>query len=163
MAADSAGLPELDRAGATLGLLLRVHRVLFDAVDGELRKGAGLSFALWEALFVLALAPEERLRMVDIKKQMCVSKSNVTQLIDKLEEAGFVARETSSSDRRLTYAKLTKDGLQASRRGWSIFNALAARRFSAHMSSTEMKSVGSALAKVLGAHEPGGVDDRASA
>ena len=159
----ASGLPDLDDAGAALGLLLRAHRVLFDAVDGELRDRVGLSFALWEVLLLLAAAPDQRLRMVDITKQMCVSKSNVTQLVDRLEAAGLVAREFSSSDRRLTYARPTPRGAEASRLGWEVFNAAAQAHFSKHVSKAEIKNLVSGLTKVLAAHEPQSVQASASA
>jgi MarR family transcriptional regulator, 2-MHQ and catechol-resistance regulon repressor len=41
---------------------------------------------------------------------MNVTSPNVTQLIDALEREGLVERAISESDRRVTYAQLTRDG-----------------------------------------------------
>jgi DNA-binding MarR family transcriptional regulator len=152
-----AGL-QLTEASEALGLFLRAHRVLFDEIDRELRDRVGLSFALWEVLVILAQAPANRLRMVDVTKRMCVSKSNVTQLIDKLEQAGLVSRESSSSDRRLTYAALTREGLDAAQRGGKGFNAAATEHFARHVTGEEISKIVSGLTKVLSAEEPEGVE-----
>jgi DNA-binding MarR family transcriptional regulator len=162
MSAQAAGLG-LTEAGAALGLFLRSHRVLFDEVDRELRDQMGLSFALWEVLAVLAQAPGDRLRMVDVTRRMCVSKSNVTQLIDRLEESGLVARESSKADRRLTYAALTKRGARAARRGVEIFNAAAKEHFARYMDEEEIKNVASGLMKVLRGLEPDSLASEATA
>jgi DNA-binding MarR family transcriptional regulator len=154
---------ELTEAGRALGLFLRSHRVLFEAVDRELRDQIGLSFALWDVLVALAHSPANRLRMIDVTKRMCVSKSNVTQLIDKLERAGLVRRESSSDDRRLIYATITKEGLAAARRGGKAFNAAATEHLARHVTKGEIGKIVSGLTKVLGALEPESLEARATA
>jgi DNA-binding MarR family transcriptional regulator len=127
---------------------------MFDAVDRRLRAELGLSFPLFEALFVLSVAPEGRLRMVDIQRRMLVSKSNVTQLIDKLEAEGIVEREASPSDRRLVYAILTERSPEVVARGLELFNAVAAAQFSERLSKSELEKITSGLDKVIAANAP---------
>lgn len=144
----------LTGSGLTLASLLRAHRLLLDEVDEALRREAGLSFPLWEVLATLSLAPEERLRMVDLTRAMCVSKSNVTQLIDKLEEQKLVSRETSTADRRLVYAALTDRGREAVDRGTDIFNQTAEGKFAAFISRTEADKMASGLSRVISGLDP---------
>jgi len=146
--------PYIERtdAGNALFVCLRAHRVIFDAIDREFRAELGLSLALWEVLVILSKAPDMRLRMVDVTRRMLVSKSNVTQLIDKLERAGLVTRETSPSDRRLIYAAPTREGIEALRRGSGIFNEAAREHFAQYMTATELRTVRSGLSKVIAAN-----------
>ena len=144
----------LTGSGLTLASLLRAHRLLLDEVDEALRREAGLSFPLWEVLATLSLAAEERLRMVDLTRAMCVSKSNVTQLIDKLEEQKLVSRETSTADRRLVYAALTDRGREAVDRGTDIFNQTADGKFAAFISRTEADKMASGLSRVISGLDP---------
>ena len=144
----------LTGSGLTLASLLRAHRLLLDEVDEALRREAGLSFPLWEVLATLSLAPEERLRMVDLTRAMCVSKSNVTQLIDKLEGQKLVSRETSTADRRLVYAALTDRGREAVDRGTDIFNQTAEGKFAAFISRTEADKMASGLSRVISGLDP---------
>lgn len=131
-------------------------------IDREFRDGQALSLALWEVLVILSTAPEMRLRMTDVTKRMLVSKSNVTQLIDKLERSGMVTREPSASDRRQIYATLTAKAIEAVRRGGDIFNAAAQEHFAQHMTATEVQKVTSGLSKVIAAHSPDGFEVTAS-
>lgn len=145
---------QLTREGLALGALLRSHRVVLEEVENQLQQEVGLSFPLYEALATLAMAPEQRLRMVDVTRRMCVSKSNVTQLIDKLERQELVSRELSPTDRRLVYALLTERGRKAAEQGTEIFNHVANERFAQFMTKGEIEKVAGGLTKVIAALEP---------
>jgi len=120
-----------------------------DVVEKKLRSQAGLSLPQYEVLAALARAPEGRLRMVDITNRMCVSKSGVTQLVDRLEEAGLVVREFSRSDRRLTYAALTEAGTEAVARAAPVIAPVVQEHFARHLSRDEMGCLHRSLLKVL--------------
>lgn len=143
-------------AGGALFVLLRAHRLVFDAVDRALKRNQGLSLALWEVLVILSKAPGMHLPMADVSKRMLVSKSHVTQLIDKLEQAGMVTRERTDVDRRLIYATLTPVGMEALRRGGDIFNEAAKVHLAQHISAAERRNVVSALSKLIVARGLGG-------
>jgi DNA-binding MarR family transcriptional regulator len=148
---------KLSQEGLALAAVLRSHRILFEEVERRLRDEVDLSLALFEALHVLAQGPEDRLRMVDVTRRMCVSKSNVTQLVDKLEAQGFVARVQSPTDRRLVYAMLTERGREAAKRGEEIFNSSAKEDFARFMTKGEIEKISSGLTKVITALEPDSV------
>jgi DNA-binding MarR family transcriptional regulator len=134
---------QTDPPTEALETFLKAHRVLFEALDGELRDRVGLSIPQLEMLQALSQAPEGRLRMMDI------SKSGVTQLVDRLEERGLVAREFSRSDRRLTYATLTEAGTEACERAWPAFHEAARTHLARHLSDKDLRCLHTALSKVL--------------
>jgi DNA-binding MarR family transcriptional regulator len=138
-----------DVALSTMNAVLNTNRVITEAMEKRLRAEAGLSLAQYEVLFRLNDAPDARLRMVDITRQLRVSKSGVTQLVDRLEGLGLVIRESCVSDRRLTYAKLTELGSQALRRGAPACTPVVQEHFARHLSEQDMECVRTALAKVL--------------
>ena len=140
---------QTDPPTEALETFLKAHRVLFEALDSELRAQVGLSIAQLEVLQALAQAPEGRLRMMDITKRMCVSKSGVTQLVDRLEERGLVAREFTRSDRRLTYATLTEAGAEASQRALPAFHDAARTHLSRHLSDDDLCCLQTTLSKLL--------------
>jgi DNA-binding MarR family transcriptional regulator len=138
-----------DDALATMYAVLNTHRVLAEAMEKRLRAQAGLSLAQFEVLSRLHQAPGTRLRMVDITRQLCVSKSGVTQLVDRLEVAGLVVRESCTSDRRLTYARLTDRGEEALCSAEPIWAPVVQEHFSRHLTSADIRCVRAALDKVL--------------
>jgi DNA-binding MarR family transcriptional regulator len=153
-----------------LQAVLDAQRVVADAMEKSVRAQTGLSLAQYEVLHRLDLAPDRRLRMVDITRRLYLSKSGVTQLLDGLEAAGLVARESGRSDRRLTYAKLTTPGIEALRRSRPVCATVVEEHFARHLSGQDLRCVRGALAKVPRAagypdEHPadGGRDDRAAA
>jgi DNA-binding MarR family transcriptional regulator len=70
----------------------------------------GLSINAYEALLQLARAPERRMRRVDLANSLLLTAGGVTRLLDGLERDGFVARDGCASDRRVSYAVLTRAG-----------------------------------------------------
>jgi DNA-binding MarR family transcriptional regulator len=151
-----------DQAMPALQAVLDTHRVIADAMDKTLRAEAGLSLAQYELLYRLEEAPDRRLRMVDITRQLRVSKSGVTQLVDRLEQAGLVTRESCPSDRRLTYARLTARGAEALRRSGPVCAPIVERHFARHLSEQDLACVREALAKVLRGNGYPGADPAAA-
>ena len=50
------------------------------------------------------------MRRVDLANSLLLTAGGVTRLLDGLERDGFVGREECSSDRRVSYAVLTRAG-----------------------------------------------------
>jgi DNA-binding MarR family transcriptional regulator len=137
-----------DRATAVVAALLHADRIISDSIEKGLRAQAGLSLAQYEVLLRLSEAPQRRLRMVDIAERLCVSKSGVTQLVDRLEEAGMVERQFQRSDRRLTYAKITGRGTEALRRSIPEIERAVQEHLARHLTEDEMHRLHEALVKV---------------
>ncbi len=57
------------------------------------------------------------------ERRACV-KSNITQLVDRLESEGLVERVSDSADRRCVRAAITKAGRERFERGSSVIAAL---------------------------------------
>ncbi|MBV8662306.1 MAG: MarR family transcriptional regulator [Hyphomicrobiales bacterium] len=82
-------------------------------ISAEIRRNLRESFNVTLPQFdLLAQLERERngLRLGDLSKRMMVSNGNVTGLVDKLVEQGFVVRETSPEDRRAMNVRMTKAG-----------------------------------------------------
>jgi len=79
-------------------------------LSAQLSADHGLSINAYEALLHLARAPDSRMRRVDLANGLLLTAGGVTRLLDGLERDGFVARDVCASDRRVSYAVLTKAG-----------------------------------------------------
>jgi DNA-binding MarR family transcriptional regulator len=90
--------------------LLRVHSALVRDLDADLRAAHDLSLQEYEVLLVLDGAPEQRMRMSDLAASALLSQSGLTRLVDRLAEAGSVARTRCQADRRGLNAELTDVG-----------------------------------------------------
>jgi DNA-binding MarR family transcriptional regulator len=87
-------------------------RTLFNQLDRELQRDAGLPHAYYEILVRLSEAPDRALRMSELAERTDSSRSRLTHAVDRLEERGWVRREDCPSDRRGQLAVLTDVGMQ---------------------------------------------------
>lgn len=63
-----------------------------------------------EVLLRVSRSPHGQLRMADLAAQVALSPSGLTRAVDKIEEAGLVARVSCPSDRRGAFVQLTEAG-----------------------------------------------------
>jgi DNA-binding MarR family transcriptional regulator len=85
-------------------------QLLFDRLDRQLQRDAGLSHADYELLVRLSEADGQRMRMSELAEQTLFSRSRLSHAIARLEQPGWVRREGCPSDRRGTFAVLTPEG-----------------------------------------------------
>ena len=71
----------------------------------------GLSLAQYNVLRILRTAGDDGLPTLAIRERMVEEAAGITRLINKLERAGFVRRDRSSSDRRCVVCRLTDRGV----------------------------------------------------
>jgi DNA-binding MarR family transcriptional regulator len=88
--------------------LLEVARRVQERLEGAL-EGAGLSSAKYAALDALVRAAEP-LALSDLAGCLGCVRSNVTQLVDRLEGDGLVRRAADPADRRSIRAEVTELG-----------------------------------------------------
>jgi DNA-binding MarR family transcriptional regulator len=105
--------------GCALTLLLLDAARAVEARAEHALAEVGLSLAKLGALRHLVLASEP-LTLTQLAERHCCGKSNVTQLIDRLEADGFVARTVDPSDRRNVRASLTPSGRAAYERASAL-------------------------------------------
>jgi DNA-binding MarR family transcriptional regulator len=103
-------------------------------MNAQLVADHGLTINDYEALLHLAKAEDRRMRRVDLAERLILTASGVTRLLDGLERAGYVDRDTCASDRRVSYAVLTDAGREklreASKTHVADINAYFENRFS---------------------------------
>ena len=91
---------------------LRAHAALTRQLSARLEQQHGLTLSDFDVLAQLYLAPERALRRVDLSRQVLLTASGITRLLDGLERVGWVAKRRCETDARATYAVLTDEGVQ---------------------------------------------------
>lgn len=90
--------------------LLTTNRLLFEQLGRELSRESGLSSADYEVLVQLSEADDRRLRMTELAANSMSSKSRLSHQVARMEDAGWVRRESCDTDRRGAFAVLTDAG-----------------------------------------------------
>jgi len=109
-------MAETERTG--LFAVLHTSSVLESRVEAKLAD-IGLSLAKLAALHRLSEAGES-LPLGQLAERLSCVKSNVTQLVDRLEADGLVSRAADPNDRRSRLAVLTDAGRDAYQKGRQI-------------------------------------------
>jgi DNA-binding MarR family transcriptional regulator len=93
--------------------VLRMHRLLA-AATARYYDSLGLGFSMTGArhtlLLTLYFVEDRRLPQNEISRELGVSRTNITNLIDGLERDDLVIRIPNPADRRVSYAQLTPRG-----------------------------------------------------
>jgi DNA-binding MarR family transcriptional regulator len=89
---------------------LRAHAAITRELSAQLQREHGLTLSDYEVLLHLSHADGGRMRRVDLAQQVLLTASGITRLLEGLQRAGFVSKETCASDARVSYAKLTDEG-----------------------------------------------------
>src|SRR3954465_10283805 len=89
---------------------LGATRLVFDQLDRELQRDSGIPHTYYEILVRLSEAPDRTLRMSELADRSQSSRSRLSHAGARLEEAGWVRRESCTTDRRGFNAVLTDKG-----------------------------------------------------
>jgi DNA-binding MarR family transcriptional regulator len=123
---------------------LRAHSALVRELDRELETTHGLPLTQYEVLLHLDRAPEKRLRMSELARSVLLSQSGVTRLVDRLERHGLVAREPCPEDRRVLYARITREGRRRLARARPTHLAGVRALFLQHFEEEELRALAAA-------------------
>jgi DNA-binding MarR family transcriptional regulator len=91
---------------------IRSHSAITRELSAQLQREHGLTLNDYEVLLVLSHSEHGMMRRVDLAETVLLTASGITRLLEGLERAGFVCKETCASDARVSYAKLTDEGRQ---------------------------------------------------
>lgn len=93
-------------------MFLECGYALIDILDAELQAEAGMTLRWYDVLVNLEEA-ERPVRMNELASRILASKSGLTRVIDRMEEAGLVERQRPLDDRRAIEVVMAPKGSEA--------------------------------------------------
>jgi DNA-binding MarR family transcriptional regulator len=133
------------------GAFLTAHAALDPILNRELEAACGLPLRWFDVLTQLHLTPHKRLSMTELASAVLLSKSGLTRLVDRIEEAGLVQRASAPGDRRSLLIVLTPSGEKTLKRAAPIHEDSIRRHFGAYIRDDEAPAVEAALARIAAA------------
>ena len=128
-------------------LYLESALALFDILDTELERDAGIPLRWYDVLVHLEEKPDG-LRMNELAERILYSKSGFTRVIDRMEEAGLVRRVRPDNDRRSILIVLTDTGRQTMETARRHHRHAINQHFSQHLTNNDIKALTRALEKI---------------
>lgn len=92
---------------------LEATTLLFDALDRQLQRDAGIPHAYYEILVRLSEAELRSMRMSELADATRSSRSRLSHAVARLEERGWLERVECATDKRGQVAVLTDAGFAA--------------------------------------------------
>ena len=127
-----------DIQGPAWSGFLRMQAQLLRTLNAELQAEHAITLSEYEVLLFLDWSPESRLPISTLASSVFLSLSGVSRLVDRLARDGYVRRETSAQDSRVSYAVLTQAGLEKRRAAKPTHLGGVRKHFLSHFSNEEL-------------------------
>ena len=89
--------------------IMRAQQIVLARVD-EVLKPWGLTFSRYEVLVLLHFSRNGSLPLGKMGDRLMLHQASITNLVDRLEDQGYLRRVPHPTDRRTTLAELTDEG-----------------------------------------------------
>ena len=133
----------------TFGRLVEAHSHLNRQLGRSLEQQAGVPHAWFEVLLRVGRAEGGQMSMGGLAQQIALTSGGVTKLIDRMIDAGLVQRVPCPTDRRVSFAALTRSGREALERAVQV-HATDLRRAFSGFSEEDLRAVDVLLDRLRG-------------
>ena len=127
--------------------LMRAQQRLLGQIEADLRSAALPPLGWYDVLWELVRSPQGRLRPFEIEEHTLLAQYNLSRLIDRLEKAGLVQRQTFDQDGRGQWVVVTEEGRTLQRRMWQVYAKAIRDNFGSKLSEADAATLGSLLAR----------------
>ena len=128
--------------------LLRTVSALLRDYETEMEESQGLALSWYDVLVQLSVSPDGRLRMQALADSVALTRSGLTRLVDRMEQAGLIRRDHSPEDRRGYYATITEEGLEVFQRARPVHRRGIQEHFTRHLDDADFHALRDLLDKV---------------
>ncbi|XGV95132.1 MAG: MarR family winged helix-turn-helix transcriptional regulator [Leptolyngbya sp. BL-A-14] len=130
-------------------LFLKTYAVLLEQIERTLKQANLPDLSWYDVLWALEEAPDRRLRLHELADALVLQRSNLTRLVDRMEHAGVVQRETCASDRRGAFATITPAGLALRQKMWQVYAQSIHQHFAEPLSEEQVSGLAQAFSLLL--------------
>ena len=129
--------------------LVRAQQAALLKVERALREAGLPPYTWYDALWELDQAGDTGLRPAEIQRQMLIAQSNISRLIDRLEQAGCVERRACEDDARAQIIVITEKGRTLRKRMWPVYAKSISGTIGAAITDREAINLGFVLDKII--------------
>jgi MarR family transcriptional regulator, 2-MHQ and catechol-resistance regulon repressor len=145
--------PETSGSVNALGHLIGAHAALTRQLSAQLAEQHGLTMSEYEVLLLLSRERDRAMRRIDVSRQVRLSPSGVTRMLDRLEATGLVEKGSCENDARVTYAVLTNAGMEKLRECAPDHFTAIERLIGGRLTDEEIQSLSTLLGRLSDADD----------
>jgi len=128
----------------------KMNARLMERLSDDMERAMGFPAAWFDVL--ANLEQKGPTRMNELADELILSRGGATRLIARMEEAGFVERQTPPHDRRATFAVLTDTGRAALQKALPMHLEAVDQAFSRHLGDEDAELLLRVAEKICAAH-----------
>jgi DNA-binding MarR family transcriptional regulator len=117
--------------------LIKAQQRALDSIERALKAAKLPPLAWYDVLLELERAGGS-LRPFELEREMLLAQYNLSRLIDRMEEAGYVERRALKEDRRGQAIVITAAGKTLRRRMWSVYGPAIQAAIGDHLSPKQI-------------------------
>ena len=125
-----------DEALDTWRAFLNAHAHVTRRIGRDLAEAGLPDLGWYDLLWTLYRAPERRLRVNELAREVVLSPTAMSRFVDRAERAGVVRREADPADRRALQVALTDEGVALLRKMWPVYERGIEEHFAAHLGAS---------------------------
>jgi DNA-binding MarR family transcriptional regulator len=128
--------------------LTKAQQRALDSIERALKAVKLPPLAWYDALLELERAGGS-LRPFELEREMLLAQYNLSRLIDRMEEAGYVERRALKEDRRGQAVVITAAGKTLRRRMWSVYGPAIQAAIGDHLSPKQIDTLSALLGALI--------------
>src|SRR3954447_21143577 len=128
-----------DEALDTWRAFLNAHAHVTRRIGRDLAEAGLPDLGWYDLLWTLYRAPERRLRVNELAREVVLSPTAMSRFVDRAERAGVVRREADPQDRRALQVALTDEGVALLRKMWPVYERGIEEHFAAHLGASPVR------------------------
>jgi DNA-binding MarR family transcriptional regulator len=129
--------------------LMRAQQTTLLKIERAFREAKLPPHAWYDVLWELDRAGAGGLRPFEIERQMLIAQSNISRLIDRLAEQGYVERKPVEEDGRGQRVVITAAGREMRKRMWPVYARAISDAVGQRISEREAATLAGLLSKLL--------------
>ena len=129
--------------------LMRAQQTTLLKIERAFREAKLPPHAWYDVLWELDRAGADGLRPFELERQMLIAQSNISRLIDRLVQQGYVERKPVEEDGRGQRVVITAAGREMRKRMWPVYSRAISDAIGQRVSEREAATVAGLLSKLL--------------
>ena len=129
--------------------LMRAQQVKMLKIERAFREAKLPPHAWYDALWELDRAGAAGLRPFEIERSMLIAQSNISRLLDRLAEQGYVERQPCAEDGRGQKVVITPSGRDMRKQMWPVYARAISEAVGHRVSEREAANLGGLLTKLV--------------
>ena len=126
--------------------LVRAASIVLGAVEADIKAAGFPPLGWYDVLLELSRDKVDGLRPFVLEERLLLAQYNLSRVLDRLAERGYVERLPHPVDRRGQVVKITPPGRELVKRMWPVYRTAIARHVGSKLAEGEARE----LAQLLG-------------